>query len=60
MGSTFGGAGSIVVLLLWTYYTSQILFMGAEFTYIYAKRRGEAILPNDNAVGVIRQEVEAV
>lgn len=59
VGTTFGAAGSVVVLLLWTYYTSQILFIGAEFTYVYAKRRGEPIQPNSHAVRVIRQEVEA-
>lgn len=59
VGTTFGAAGSIVVLLLWTYYTSQILFIGAEFTYVYAKRRGEPILPNSHAVRIIRQEVDA-
>jgi membrane protein len=59
VGTTFGAAGSIVVLLLWTYYTSQILFIGAEFTYVYAKRRGEPILPNSHAVKIIRKEVDA-
>lgn len=38
--SSFGAAGSLVVILLWVYYSSQILFFGAEFTRVYAERRG--------------------
>jgi membrane protein len=36
--STFGAAGSIILLLLWVYYSAQILFLGAEFTQVYARR----------------------
>lgn len=39
-GSTFGAAGSVVVLLVWIYYSTQILMFGAEFTKIYSKRYG--------------------
>ncbi|MBN1825075.1 MAG: YihY/virulence factor BrkB family protein [Candidatus Eisenbacteria bacterium] len=38
--SLYGAAGSLVVLLFWIYYTAQILFLGAEFTYVYARRFG--------------------
>ena len=38
--STYGAAASLVVLLIWVYYTSQIVLMGAEFTRAYARRRG--------------------
>lgn len=38
-GSIYGAAGSLVMLLLWVYYSSQILFLGAEFTAVWAKRR---------------------
>ena len=38
----YGAAGSIVVILLWVYYSSQILFLGAEFTQVFARRRNEA------------------
>lgn len=41
--STFGAAGSLVVLLLWIYYSSQILFFGAEFTQVYANTHGSRI-----------------
>ena len=40
LSSIYGAAGSLVVLLLWTYYSAQILFLGAEFTYVYATRFG--------------------
>jgi membrane protein len=40
VASTFGAAGSLVLLLLWIYYSAQILFFGAEFTQVYANRSG--------------------
>jgi len=39
-GSVFGAAGSLVVLLLWIYYTAQIVFFGAEITWVYAQQHG--------------------
>jgi uncharacterized BrkB/YihY/UPF0761 family membrane protein len=39
-GSTYGAAGSLVIVLVWVYYSSQILFFGAEFTQVYAKEHG--------------------
>jgi membrane protein len=38
--STYGAAGSFVVLLLWVYYSAQIFLLGAEFTHIFAYRHG--------------------
>jgi membrane protein len=40
IGSAFGAAGSLVVLLMWVYYTAQIFLLGAEFTWVYAHRYG--------------------
>jgi membrane protein len=40
VGSSYGAAGSLVVLLLWVYYSAQILFFGAEFTQVYARTAG--------------------
>jgi membrane protein len=54
--SVYGAAGSLAVLLLWVYYTSQILFLGAEFTYVYAKRFGKGIIPSKD-VEVIEEFV---
>ena len=50
--STYGAAGSLVVLLLWVYYSAQILLFGAEFTQVYGRRFGSAIQPADYAVRV--------
>lgn len=58
VGSTYGAAGSLVVLLLWTYYSSLILYFGAEFTKAYAMKYGSAIHPNDYAVTTRQVEVE--
>ncbi len=44
VSSTFGAAGSLVVILVWFYYSAQIFLYGAEFTQVYAKRRGSWIL----------------
>lgn len=49
-GSTYGAAGSIVVILVWVYYAAQILFFGAEFTQVYARRYGSQIVPDKNAI----------
>jgi membrane protein len=40
VASAYGAAGSLVVVLLWVFYSAQILFFGAEFTQVYARRRG--------------------
>jgi membrane protein len=58
VASTYGAAGSLVILLLWIYYSSQILFLGAEFTEVYASRYGSRIQPSPHAVPVVeRKEV---
>ena len=45
VGSSFGAAGSLVLLLVWIYYSAQILFFGAEFTQVYANTMGSRIMP---------------
>jgi membrane protein len=50
VASGFGAAGSFVVLLLWIFYSSQILLFGAEFTQVYARTYGSRIVPSKNAV----------
>ncbi len=47
--STYGAAGSLVVLLVWVYYSAQILFFGAEFAQVYATHKGRAIQPRAGA-----------
>ena len=52
VGRAYGGAGSVVVLLVWVYYSAQIVFLGAEYTYAYHKVRGSRVLPEDYAAPV--------
>jgi len=56
--SAYGAAGSIILLLLWIYYTAAILYIGAEFTQVYAEAIGCKIEPADYAVAVVQTEVE--
>jgi membrane protein len=56
--STYGAAGSLVILLLWVYYSSLILYFGAEFTKAYASTYGGRIYPNNYAVWIKQVEVE--
>lgn len=58
VGSTYGAAGSLVVLLLWVYYSSVILYFGAEFTKAYAAEYGTRIRPSEYAVWIKQVEVE--
>ncbi len=58
ISSTYGAAGSVVIILLWVYYSSCILYFGACFTRAYAIRIGRNIFPNDYAVWVQEIEVE--
>ncbi|MDY7021659.1 MAG: YihY/virulence factor BrkB family protein [Cyanobacteriota bacterium] len=51
-GSTYGAAGSLVIILAWVYYSAQILFFGAEFTQVYARKYGSQIVPDEHAVRV--------
>lgn len=58
VGSTYGTAGSLVILLLWVYYSSLILYFGAEFTKAYAVKYGSNIYPTQYAVTTKVVEVE--
>lgn len=57
-GSAYGPASSLITLLLWVYYSSQILLFGAEFTQVYADRAGRGVKPDEYAVRVEQKEVE--
>jgi membrane protein len=58
IGSTYGAAGSLVVLLVWIYYSAIILYLGAEFAKAWTTHFGGRILPNDYAVALKQIEVE--
>lgn len=49
IGTTYGATGSLVILLVWVYYSAQIFFIGAEFTQVYARYHGSRIEPKEFA-----------
>ena len=53
-GGAFGAASSVIVILLWVYYSMQIILIGAKFTQVYANRFGSQVFPSPKAVRVIR------
>ena len=57
-GNTFGAAGSLAILLIWIYYSAQILFLGAEFTQVYASKYGSKIVPDPGMVKITEQTHE--
>jgi membrane protein len=57
--SAFGAAGSLVALIVWVYYSAQILFLGAEFAQVYATRYGSRIEPTANAVPIDQETAES-
>jgi membrane protein len=59
-GSTYGAAGSLVILLAWVYYSAQILFFGAEITQAYAREYGGRIVPNDHAVRISSPNTDTI
>jgi membrane protein len=58
LSSVYGTAGSIIIVMVWVYYSAVILYFGAEFTKVYAKHYGGKILPNDYAVWIRTKEIE--
>lgn len=58
IGSVYGAAGSIVLILVWVYFSAIILFFGAEFTKVYAITHGKNIVPNEYTVKVVKKVVE--
>ena len=59
LSSTYGTAGSVIVMLLWVYYSAMILYFGAVFTHVYAAHTGSRIYPTNYAVWVQEIEVES-
>jgi membrane protein len=57
VASSYGAAGSLIVLLLWVYYSAQIVFFGAEFTKAYANKFGSRVVPAENAVAVAKRRL---
>src|SRR5215203_537129 len=57
VGSTYGAAGSLVIILLWVYYSAMILYLGAEFAKTWSSTKGSSMQPNDYAVALKKVEV---
>lgn len=58
LADTYGAAGSLVLILVWVYYTSVIFLFGAEFTQVYSQDHDRGIKPEEHAVKVEVQEIE--
>ena len=58
LGNTYGAAASVIIILSWVYYTSIILYFGAEFTKVYALMKGGGIEPYETAVFIIKREAK--
>lgn len=52
--SVYGAAGSVILILVWVYYSAIILYFGAEFTKVYALNHGQKIIPNEYSIRVLR------
>ena len=60
LGATYGTAASVIVILTWVYYTSLILYFGAEFTKAFALEYGGGIVPDETAVFIIKREAKEI
>lgn len=58
IGSVYGAAGSVIIILVWVYYSAIILYFGAEFTKVYAKSYGGKISPNEYSVEIKKEIFE--
>lgn len=58
VGSVYGAAGSVVLILVWVYYSAIILYFGAEFTKVYAITHGKDIVPNQYTIKILKEEIE--
>lgn len=60
LGATYGTAAAVIIILTWVYYSSVILYFGAEFTKVYALEYGGGIVPNETAVFIIKREAKEI
>ncbi len=58
IASVYGAAGSVILILVWVYYSAIILYFGAEFTKVYAITHGDKIVPNEYSVILLKQQIE--
>ena len=55
VSESYGAAGSLVAIIVWVYYSANILFFGAEFTQAYARKHGSRIVPDEHAIAAPRE-----
>jgi len=60
VATVYGAAGSVIIILLWVYYSAIILYFGAEYTKVYAKAFGGSISPNEYSVEIQKEVFEIV
>jgi membrane protein len=58
VASVYGAAGSVILILVWVYYSAIILYFGAEFTKVYAQLHGEKIIPNEYSIQIRKDRPE--
>jgi membrane protein len=58
IASVYGAAGSIILILVWVYYSAIILYFGAEFTKVFAHTHGQKIVPNEYSVLIYKADIE--
>jgi len=58
VASVYGAAGSVILILVWVYYSAIILYFGAEFTKVYAITHGKNIVPNAYSVKILKETIE--
>jgi membrane protein len=54
VASIYGAMGSVILILVWVYYSSVILYFGAEFTKVYARKHGQKIIPNEYSIQTVK------
>jgi len=57
MATIYGAAGSVIIIMVWAYYTSVILYLGAEVTKVYATQYGSKIQPSDFSEWIITEQI---
>ena len=58
IASVYGAAGSVILILVWVYYSAIILYFGAEFTKVFANTHGKKIIPNEYSISVLKEQIE--
>lgn len=56
IASVYGAAGSVILILVWVYYSAIILYFGAEFTKVFARTHGQKIIPNEYSIQIRKQK----